>query len=281
MDQNLLNYIRENLGKGVPQEQIRQTLLTSGWQSTDVDAAFMQLNPQQQPQAPQIQFKEQKSFLNPKILIAVVLIIMLLLASAGSYLFFFKNSVSINDVDKSSNASNFKKESVNSEQALNNGAIQLDLGGINLADCIDPDRPGMFPSQIGEFYQDASSKGWYRKNPEKLADQDILIEVEKVFNNKPRHYLESYENPIARDNAEKNEQYIEIGEIKGTKLLILAYKSSKDHYIVISGFTQSNGIDFGFTFNDDNFSTALPEDISKGKSLFTEWVTKACSNAYY
>ena len=44
MAEEIINYIKENLAKGVPQDQIRQSLLTSGWKQADIDAAFLQLD---------------------------------------------------------------------------------------------------------------------------------------------------------------------------------------------------------------------------------------------
>ena len=100
MDQNLLNYIKENLAKGVPQDQIRQSLITSGWQSTDIDAAFLQLNSQQQLKPPQISIKEQKSFFNPKILVAAIVLALLLTAGGGAYLYSRTKSASSNTPPK-------------------------------------------------------------------------------------------------------------------------------------------------------------------------------------
>ena len=101
MAEELINYIRENLAKGVPQDQIRQSLLTSGWKQADIDAAFLQLDapPSSLPpfpikppsaQTPPLKVKEPESFFNPKILIAAVTVILLLTAGGGYYFFVFK-----------------------------------------------------------------------------------------------------------------------------------------------------------------------------------------------
>lgn len=89
MNQELINYIRENLAKGMSENQIRQTLLKSGWQEADINAAFPQLEVPQGPlpsmfnnsQTPQAQWKFP---LNPKILVVAFLAILLLVGGGVS-----------------------------------------------------------------------------------------------------------------------------------------------------------------------------------------------------
>lgn len=66
MSEELINYIKENQAKGVPEDQIRQTLLTSGWQQADIDAAFTQLSVPQAPNPPIPTTQTQPSSLNLK-----------------------------------------------------------------------------------------------------------------------------------------------------------------------------------------------------------------------
>src|SRR3990167_4676583 len=104
MTEELINYIKENLARGVSQDQIHQTLLNTGWQQADINAAFSQLGIPQSPlppvsnitqstQSPPTKPKEPKSFLNPKIIIAVVAIIILLTAGIGSHFLFSKEGL--------------------------------------------------------------------------------------------------------------------------------------------------------------------------------------------
>src|SRR3990167_8414479 len=102
MAEEIINYIKENLAKGVPQDKIRQSLLAKGWKQTDIDVAFLQLEappsslppfPIKPPSAlnPPPKIKEQKSFLSPKILLALIVIFLLLITGGSSYFFFFAN----------------------------------------------------------------------------------------------------------------------------------------------------------------------------------------------
>ena len=98
MAEEIINYIKENLAKGVPQDQIRQSLLAKGWKQTDIDVAFLQLEAPPSslppfPIKPQLAQNQppksagQKSFLNPKILIAVIF---LLIVGGISYFLIIK-----------------------------------------------------------------------------------------------------------------------------------------------------------------------------------------------
>src|SRR3990167_10335846 len=112
MAEEIINYIKENLAKGVPQDKIRQSLLAKGWKQTDIDAAFLQLEapPSSLPpfpikpsstQNPPTKIKEQKSWLNLKILMLAVLVILLVLSSGiGIYLAIgkFKKSASKKEI---------------------------------------------------------------------------------------------------------------------------------------------------------------------------------------
>ena len=108
MAEELINYIRENLAKGVPKDQIRQSLLTSGWKQADIDAAFLQLEappsslppfPIKPPSAqnPPLKIKEQKSWLNPKILIGVIVLTLLITAGSSSYFLFIKEKPAVEE----------------------------------------------------------------------------------------------------------------------------------------------------------------------------------------
>ena len=93
MNEQLVNYIRENLAKGVTQDQIRQTLLTSGWQSADVDAAFLQLQSPQSANLPTQPVNPPKSAFNLKFLVIGFLAVLLLAsAGGGAYLYFNKKT---------------------------------------------------------------------------------------------------------------------------------------------------------------------------------------------
>ena len=45
MNQELLNYIKQELGKGINKENITQILVNAGWKIEDVDKAFVHLQP--------------------------------------------------------------------------------------------------------------------------------------------------------------------------------------------------------------------------------------------
>ncbi len=47
LNQNLLDYIKQELQKGIPLEQIKQTLITNGWKDNDVDSTIISIqNPE-------------------------------------------------------------------------------------------------------------------------------------------------------------------------------------------------------------------------------------------
>ncbi|KKS13797.1 MAG: hypothetical protein UU67_C0016G0010 [Candidatus Daviesbacteria bacterium GW2011_GWB1_41_5] len=113
MNQELINYIRENLAKGIPHEQIRQTLLNNGWQTEDIEAAFSQLQVPQTILPPisdntqstfgsKLKLKEHGVFLTPKILITF-LIIFGLTAIGGSYFYFFREKPETSKVNAENN----------------------------------------------------------------------------------------------------------------------------------------------------------------------------------
>jgi|SRR3989344_39133 len=87
MNEQLLNYIKENLAKGVSQDQIRQTLTDTGWLQQDVDAAFSQLEPPQPITQSTQPLNPPKSFFSSKFLLIGILAV-ILLASAGGVAYF-------------------------------------------------------------------------------------------------------------------------------------------------------------------------------------------------
>lgn len=56
-NQQLLDYIKQQLQQGVSREQIKSSLLTNGWQENDINEAFLTLsnNPVPSPQSPALQ----------------------------------------------------------------------------------------------------------------------------------------------------------------------------------------------------------------------------------
>jgi len=101
--EELEKYIKDNLTNGVSQDQISQNLVASGWKQADIDAAFLQLNvpqgslppfPVKPPakQDPHLKAKEQKSFLNLKILILLVIIAVLLITGSTSCFLLIKKA---------------------------------------------------------------------------------------------------------------------------------------------------------------------------------------------
>lgn len=104
MAEEIINYIKENLAKGLTQDQIRQSLLNSGWKQTDIEAAFLQLDapPSSLPpfpikpppaQNPPLKPKIQKPFFNKKIL--VVIPIIMLLVTVGLFIYSKKKPINI------------------------------------------------------------------------------------------------------------------------------------------------------------------------------------------
>lgn len=90
MDPNLLNFIKENLARGIPQDQIRQTLLGAGWKSEDIDSAFNQL---QSPLSATVAAVPHKSPFNIKfLLLGILAAILLASAAGGAYLFITKKN---------------------------------------------------------------------------------------------------------------------------------------------------------------------------------------------
>src|SRR3990167_901830 len=169
MNQELINYIRENLAKGVPQDQIRQSLLTSGWKQADIDAAFVQLDapPSSLPpfpikppsaQTPPLRVKEPKSFFNPKILIAAIAVIFLLTAGGGFYFFVFKEkSPATENPVKKQNQQGITTETPN-QTGSNQDQVkpqtpqtQNPTSGKDYAACFSKYDEKFMPEAIGEY----------------------------------------------------------------------------------------------------------------------------------
>ncbi len=92
INQQLLNYIKQQLQRGVDREKIKNSLLANGWQETDINEAFVFINssnlqsspekiPSQQFSAPSQQPKRKKN----KALLAIIFVIGLLVVSGGAY----------------------------------------------------------------------------------------------------------------------------------------------------------------------------------------------------
>ena len=89
MNEQLLNYIKENLARGVPRKEIKNSLLASGWKNEDVDSGFLQLESSPPPTAtePDIQTQSPKTLFNIKFLLAVLILVVLVIGGVGAYFF--------------------------------------------------------------------------------------------------------------------------------------------------------------------------------------------------
>ena len=117
MNEQLTNYIQESLAKGVPQDQIRQALLTSGCRQVDIDAAFSQLQfPQQvNPLVPnQIKHTVNTKFL----LIGVAILIFLGVLSTTTYLFLNNDSAKSDSAEENSTNENQTSDSKEADKVF-------------------------------------------------------------------------------------------------------------------------------------------------------------------
>jgi hypothetical protein len=93
VNQQLLDYIRQQTQQGINNEQIKQSLLANGWQASDIDEAFGQ---QQMP----IQPKKRKWKKIVLIIIGVIVLLIIGLLSLPRFLnLFAKDIAPINDSD--------------------------------------------------------------------------------------------------------------------------------------------------------------------------------------
>ena len=169
VNQELTNYIKENLAKGVPEDQIRQSLLAKGWKQADIDAAFVQLAapPSSLPpfpikppstQNPPLKIKEPKSFFNPKILIAAIAVIFLLTAGGGFYFFVFKEKspATENSVEKQ-NQQGLTTETPNQtgsnqdQVKLQTPQTQSPTSGKDYSACFSKYDENFMPENIGNY----------------------------------------------------------------------------------------------------------------------------------
>src|SRR3989344_700633 len=164
MNQEIINYIKENLAKGVAEDQIRQSLVARGWQQADIDAAFLQLEapPSSLPpfpikppsaQSPSLSLKKHKPFLNLKVLIASVAITFLLIAGGSSYFFFFKEKPTVEE-SKQTTTSNSQKQTDSSQNQLSNPQTQqtqLQGGNKDYTACFSKYDEKFMPENIGYY----------------------------------------------------------------------------------------------------------------------------------
>ncbi len=95
-NQQLLDYIRQQLQQGVSQEQIKSSLMTKGWQETDINEAFTSINSPMPPTPPENIPAQQfpTSFQQPerrvnKTLVAAISILGILIISGGVFGYFY------------------------------------------------------------------------------------------------------------------------------------------------------------------------------------------------
>ena len=270
MNEQLVNYIKENLAKGVAQDQIRQTLLTSGWQPADIDAAFLQLNSPQQLKTPQISIKEQKSFLNPKILIVAIAIILLLTAGGGSYLFFFK--------EKPATVENQQLTTHESKTNKPDGETTLTTNEIQLEDCVTALDTSLFPDNLSGYgtniekatleqeLEEGVKKGFMQGEYGKVGNHVTLFIVSKDgnkalydFNDKKLDYLGPKEKTLKKELFGESVVFFWLPDESGRRLAQWnIYSHVKDKFIVaLSG----------------QYTEVYPD----GEPTYIDWVKKVCS----
>ena len=93
VNQQLLDYIKQQSQQGINNEQIKQSLLANGWQNTDIEEAFG---------APQIPTQPKKRHWKKFVLITIGVIVILIVALLSLPRFlnlFAKDIAPINDSD--------------------------------------------------------------------------------------------------------------------------------------------------------------------------------------
>ncbi|MFH1769838.1 MAG: S8 family serine peptidase [Parcubacteria group bacterium] len=101
LDPQLITYISQQRQAGIPDDQIRSSLLSSGWQATDIDTALgggqaqpaqttQPVQPTQQPQPVQ----QPQPTSSKKTLILIIVMTVLIIALIASYFLFFRDSSS-------------------------------------------------------------------------------------------------------------------------------------------------------------------------------------------
>ena len=73
VDQKVIDYIKENLEKGFPLEQIKQALINIGWQQEEINSAIDSVNQSSKPA--DFTAKNQDSSANKKIVFVSIFIV--------------------------------------------------------------------------------------------------------------------------------------------------------------------------------------------------------------
>ena len=295
MNEQLVNYIKENLAKGVAQDQIRQTLLTSGWQPADIDAAFLQLNSLQQLKPPQISIKDQKSFLNPKILIAAIVFALLLTAGGSSYFFFFREKLAPSDNQQIGTSETQSQSSFGQNQSL--PLIQPK----NLSNCVKLNDPKLFPATIGNFKELAPpivkmdwSQGVYEDSQNK--SRTLEIRIASFADGQGQGIELQLREPFLLDDQtlkEKNKDNpnlaLNIVTTGDSRLLYTALRENGADQLTgepivvesaqVATFWDTTKIEFSFKLEEraKNISKTDPQYLDEVKLLFDQWVGQVCT----
>ena len=80
----LLDYVRQQLAAGIPKEELSKSLITSGWQVSDINEAFASISPSPSTQMP-VQNSVQHTVSSHKGMMAVVIVLLLLVGAGGVY----------------------------------------------------------------------------------------------------------------------------------------------------------------------------------------------------
>lgn len=93
VNQQLLDYIKQQTQQGINSEQIKQSLLANGWQASDIEAAFNELQTPAQP-------KKRRSKKIVLITIAIIVLLIISFLSLPRFLSLFSKDIApINDSD--------------------------------------------------------------------------------------------------------------------------------------------------------------------------------------
>lgn len=296
MAEELINYIKENRVKGIPDDQIRQNLLNNGWKQTDIDAAFLQLDapPSSLPpfpikppstQSPSLNLKEHKSFLNLKVLIAVVAVILLLTASGASYFLFIKKKPSM-DKSKQTTTSDSQKQTDSSQVQPSNPQTQQTQSQTSLpatwSECIVfPNESDYIPERIGvEFVADSREE----YQPQGFLGKYVRVATQENVNVlKPEEFGPQFSVVVKKRSAGEdgnidkiwqiyNEQYSPLGP-KLVRMTMFGHEASSvsgDNRTVIYSLITSHNV-----FIEIN----AIGDETKAETYYQEWLKTICQKS--
>ena len=277
MNEQLINYIKENLARGIPKEQIRQSLLTNDWKAEDIDIAFggFPSQPSLNTQSDHIPTDSQKKSPLKKILIVFLAMTLLIIGIIVIIHFAFPNFalIKISPIKE-----NIPAKSSNVEDNVPITNLSADF---KLKDCIKVLDKSLFPKKLNVYGQEFSrltsdtdldlgigtgvTKAQYADSNQikkiglTIASKERSLQV---FDNINKHI----DNPMQTPNIETEKK-----QLFGEDILLFWSKSATESIIYsweIYTTVNNLGIEIGGTL----FTNTAP-DI---EPTYKDWVSKVC-----